>query len=191
MPRTKEQFTEMREKSRKLIMESALKLFSANGFHATSINKIAADAGIATGLAYNYFTSKEDLLDKIVKEALADFPDAVNTFVQEGLDGDNFSKLIDTVFDMVKDKKDSWRLIISVMLQPDVAEIGRKNLSQFGDKLAQLYENYFRKKGEKAVKKKVRLLIELIHAAILSFIISEDEEVLELIKNELIIKILN
>jgi AcrR family transcriptional regulator len=190
MPRTKEQFNEMRDKSRKLIMNSALKLFSANGFHATSISKIAADAGIATGLVYNYFTSKEDLLDKIVKDVLTDFPAVVNEFITDGLDSDNFNKLIDAVFTMVKEKKESWRLIISIMLQPDVAEIGRKNISQFSDKLAQLYESYFRKKGDKSAKKKVRLLLELLHAAILSFIISENEEVLDLIKDELIKKII-
>jgi AcrR family transcriptional regulator len=188
MPRTKEQFSEMREKSKRLIMDSALKLFSTNGFHTTSINKIAVNAGVAIGLVYNYFKSKEDLLDAIIKDSLADFNHLMDLQMKEALGNDNLNAFIDTVFDNVKLKIDSWRLIISIMLQPEVAEIGRRNMASFSNHIYQFTEAYFRKKGDTTSEKKARILDELLHAASLSYILSGDEEALELIKNELIKK---
>lgn len=188
MPRTKEQFNEMREKSKRLIMESALKLFSSNGFHATSINKIAADAGIAVGLVYNYFESKEDLLDKIIKDSLVDFNNLLEIQGKEAIGENDLNGLIEAIFDIMKAKIDSWRLIISVMLQPDVAEIGRRNMASFSNHINQFDEAYFRKKGDPDAAKKARILDELFHAASLRFILSGDEEGLRLIKDEVIKK---
>jgi len=54
----------MKEK-KKLIIESAIKLFAENGFHNTSVQEIANHAQISKGTVYLYFDSKEDLLLKI------------------------------------------------------------------------------------------------------------------------------
>ncbi|MFW5756578.1 MAG: TetR/AcrR family transcriptional regulator, partial [Tangfeifania sp.] len=67
MPRSSEQFNDIRKQKKKLIMDTALELFAENGFHATSISQIAKKAGISKGLAYNYFESKDEILDQIVK----------------------------------------------------------------------------------------------------------------------------
>ena len=61
-PRTKQQFEDIREEKRSLIMKVALELFAEEGYHNTSISKIASRAGISKGLLYNYFDSKEDLI---------------------------------------------------------------------------------------------------------------------------------
>ena len=47
---------------REHILESAMRCFAAKGYHASSIQEIAEEAGIAKGLVYFYFKSKEDLL---------------------------------------------------------------------------------------------------------------------------------
>ena len=49
-------------------MSVALKLFAEKGYHATSISQIAVKAKVSKGLMYNYFSSKEDLLDEIIEE---------------------------------------------------------------------------------------------------------------------------
>ena len=67
MPRTEEQFSEMREKTKQKILENALLLFAEKGFKGTSINDIAKSAGISKGLAYNYFKSKYDLMISVLK----------------------------------------------------------------------------------------------------------------------------
>ena len=53
-PRTEQQFEEIRESKKKLILETALELFASEGFHTTPISRIASEAGISKGLLYNY-----------------------------------------------------------------------------------------------------------------------------------------
>lgn len=65
MPKTKEQYEALRSQKMELIENTAMACFAENGFHGTSISSIAKKAGISTGLTYNYFSSKEDLLTAI------------------------------------------------------------------------------------------------------------------------------
>ncbi len=69
-PRTPQQFEQIREDKKRLIMEVALELFANEGYHSTSISKIAKSANISKGLMYNYFESKEDLLKQIAIEGI-------------------------------------------------------------------------------------------------------------------------
>ena len=55
-----------KEKMVKSIMESALQAFIKHGFHKTTMDKIAKEAGIAKGTLYLYFDSKQNLLHSII-----------------------------------------------------------------------------------------------------------------------------
>lgn len=50
------------------IMKAALKLFTEKGFHGTSTAQISKDAGVATGTLFNYFPTKEDLINSLYFE---------------------------------------------------------------------------------------------------------------------------
>lgn len=50
------------------ILAAARKVFSTCGFDAGTIRQIAAEAGVAEGLIYHYFDSKEALLDAVIRE---------------------------------------------------------------------------------------------------------------------------
>lgn len=52
---------------RTIIIEKAIKLFAAKGYHSTSIQEIAKACGIAKGTLYNYFESKEDVMLSVLK----------------------------------------------------------------------------------------------------------------------------
>jgi AcrR family transcriptional regulator len=47
---------------------SALRLFRERGFHATSINDIGADAGVAGTAIYAHFATKQELLAEAIRE---------------------------------------------------------------------------------------------------------------------------
>ena len=55
-----------KEKMVKSIMKSALRAFIKHGFHKTTMDKIAKEAGIAKGTLYLYFDSKQNLLHSII-----------------------------------------------------------------------------------------------------------------------------
>jgi len=59
------------------IVESARKVFCANGFEKGSIVEIAKDAGIAEGTIYRYFDGKRGLLDEVLQRHYAIFFDDI------------------------------------------------------------------------------------------------------------------
>ena len=50
------------EQTRETILQAALELFRENGFDATTMQEIAARAGVAKGAAYYYYASKEAII---------------------------------------------------------------------------------------------------------------------------------
>lgn len=50
------------EERRGQIVRAAIKLFSTQGYYTTTIQQVAREAGISTGLVYQYFRDKDDLL---------------------------------------------------------------------------------------------------------------------------------
>jgi len=59
--------TNRKELKRRAIIEASLKLFSANGFHKTTIPDIARSLKMSVGNLYNYFPSKDELAKEIIK----------------------------------------------------------------------------------------------------------------------------
>jgi TetR/AcrR family transcriptional regulator, fatty acid metabolism regulator protein len=56
------------EDRRTRIVEAAVHVFAHKGYHAARVGDIAAEAGVAHGLLYHYFSSKEELLETIFRE---------------------------------------------------------------------------------------------------------------------------
>jgi len=52
---------------RRQILAAAVKVFADRGFHEARVGDIAEEAGIAYGLVYHYFDSKEELLETIFR----------------------------------------------------------------------------------------------------------------------------
>jgi len=50
------------EETRDRILDAALRLFRERGFDETTMRDVATEAGVATGAAYYYYRSKEDLV---------------------------------------------------------------------------------------------------------------------------------
>ncbi len=57
-----------KRKKRKKIIEVAMRLFVERGFHGTPTSLIAKEAEIATGTLFNYFKTKDILINEIFKE---------------------------------------------------------------------------------------------------------------------------
>ena len=53
---------------RRLILDAAVRVFARQGFHACRVSDIADEAGVAYGLVYHYFSSKEQVLDTLFLE---------------------------------------------------------------------------------------------------------------------------
>ncbi len=53
---------------RRQILDAAIRVFARQGFHACRVSDIAREAGVAYGLVYHYFNSKEQVLNALFTE---------------------------------------------------------------------------------------------------------------------------
>jgi len=56
------------EEKRRLIRDAAVRVFARKGYHASRVGDIAGEAGVAHGLLYHYFSSKEELLETVFRD---------------------------------------------------------------------------------------------------------------------------
>jgi TetR/AcrR family transcriptional regulator, fatty acid metabolism regulator protein len=56
------------EEKRRQILEAAVRAFARKGYHACRVGEIAEEAGVAYGLVYHYFGSKEEVLQTIFRD---------------------------------------------------------------------------------------------------------------------------
>ena len=59
---------EKSERSRRQVLDTALQLFSQQGYRATSVRDIAVRAGVSTGNLYHHFPDKEAIFDALLDE---------------------------------------------------------------------------------------------------------------------------
>jgi AcrR family transcriptional regulator len=190
-PKTKAQFEEVRQEKRELILGTALEIFATYGYHGASISTIAQHAGIAKGLLYNYFKSKEELLKAVVNYGFKDFIDIFNPFLTNDLTDDlltpeMFHELIIKIFKIIKENIHFWRLYFALALQPGVMEIIVKDFEVFMFKHLELLEMYYKKQGSKNPRADALHTYVLIDGIIINFIQPLNEFSLDELENTLI-----
>jgi TetR/AcrR family transcriptional regulator, fatty acid metabolism regulator protein len=76
---------------RRQILDAAVTVFARQGFHATRVSDIADEAGVAYGLVYHYFNSKDQVLNELFLERWSLLLTAIEE--AERTDGTNRDKL--------------------------------------------------------------------------------------------------
>lgn len=148
MPRTKEQFEGIRKNKIALIKQSAMELFASEGYLSTSIAKIAQSANISKGLMYNYFKSKEDLLQSIVRDGVNETFEAFDRNKDGRLTTDEFEYYVRQNFILIKEKREFYKLLYTIMLQPNVHEIITSVQNDISTKVLTIANEYFEQNFE-------------------------------------------
>jgi TetR/AcrR family transcriptional regulator, fatty acid metabolism regulator protein len=73
------------EEKRRLLLDAAVHVFARKGYHAARVGDIAEEAGVAYGLLYHYFSSKEEVLRSVFRETWR----ALITTIQSVGEGDD------------------------------------------------------------------------------------------------------
>ena len=137
-PRTKDQFEEIRNKSRDNIEKTALELFALKGYHATSISQIAKKAGISKGLLYNYYENKEQLLNAVVTQVFEEIMRIIK--MNKNLPAEKqIEQMIIQTINHLKENITFWRLYLFLIHQSDVL----LKLSNAWEKMRDEYMEYF------------------------------------------------
>jgi AcrR family transcriptional regulator len=121
-PRTKDKSEQIRLSSKENIKNTALDLFAQKGFLSVTVEEIAISAGISKGLMYNYFKSKEALLDSIINDVLSDFSMYAETMKNCSSPIQRIENLIRMSFSMFKENKKFYSATMPLITQTAVSK---------------------------------------------------------------------
>ena len=106
---------------RKVVIEDAAKeLFIKQGFHATSMRDIAKSAGVSLGNLYNYYQTKEAMLESIINKYVVVIDEKIkNIFdeIDEPLERETLLQMSRAVKDVVNNNHDFWLLMYIDVLE--------------------------------------------------------------------------
>jgi TetR/AcrR family transcriptional regulator, fatty acid metabolism regulator protein len=77
--------TEIQREKRRQILRAAISVFARSGYHRSRVSDVATEAGVAYGLVYHYFGSKEVLLETIFRRTWSRMLEAVEEVEQSGV----------------------------------------------------------------------------------------------------------
>ncbi|MFN3605079.1 MAG: TetR/AcrR family transcriptional regulator [Leptonema sp. (in: bacteria)] len=114
--------TTKREKSEKRIFHAAIKVIAEQGYHNTRISDIAQEAGVAYGLVYHYFGSKEKIMYKILDEVTKKFSERIDKIDSETISTlEKLARISDYMFDTYLASKEVIKLLINeIVKEPKV-----------------------------------------------------------------------
>ncbi len=147
MPRTEEQFEEIREQKRALIMSTSMELFAEEGYHNVSISKIADKAGISKGLMYNYFESKEALIISIIEQGIEELFNLFDPNHDGYITDEEFENFVRKSSRLVKDNKRFWKLYFALFTQPKVYQLVEEKIHSVLFEMTGLLSSFFARKG--------------------------------------------
>ncbi len=131
---------ERTQRSRALVLQAALKLFSSRGFRATSVRDIAAEAGVSTGNVYHHFRDKDAIFQELLDQywRAIDDPDfPVNRAIAAGAFPDNLEELGRASRESVR----RYRPYVA-LIYVDVVEFEGKHIRKFYSDMAKRFETF-------------------------------------------------
>ncbi|TAN20119.1 MAG: TetR/AcrR family transcriptional regulator [Chitinophagaceae bacterium] len=128
-PRKKEDFSEMADASREKILKSAFELFANHGYSRTSVDMIAQKARISKGLIYHYFKSKEEILRGLFIQFVEETNEQILWNESQSPQA-ALQQLIDFSVHFITGEVKLNRLMISLVLQPDVIKGIKKDMER-------------------------------------------------------------
>ncbi len=88
-------FTDMASAKRETLLATAEALFYAEGFHATGVDRVVSEAGVARMTLYNHFPSKEALIEAVLARRYARYLEDLRTAVDGAAPGEAVSALVE------------------------------------------------------------------------------------------------
>jgi TetR/AcrR family transcriptional regulator, fatty acid metabolism regulator protein len=77
--------TDAQREKRRRILRAAITVFARSGYHKSRVSDVAKEAGVAYGLVYHYFGSKEDLLETMFRRTWRNMLEAVEEVERSGV----------------------------------------------------------------------------------------------------------
>jgi len=174
-PRSEEQFKQMRSESKARIVNAALQLFAEKGFQSTSIEAIAKKAGVSKGLVYNYFTSKDDLLEYSMMEVFRHTENGLSEILSIRDPVAQVHHFIDGMFDYVTEHIEFWRLQMNIMMQPEIPKKLRDSIMSKLHDYIHLFAGIFKTAGVDDAEGEGWMLAASLDGVLMYYLFSPDK----------------
>jgi AcrR family transcriptional regulator len=121
------------EERRTGILDSALAVFSESGYHSSSIDDIAREAGVSKALIYEHFASKQELYADLIARNARELTQRIGAAlvgVQLESGSSRLAIGLDAFFAFVEERRDAWRMLFRDVADPETATVVNRMLEQ-------------------------------------------------------------
>lgn len=113
MPKVSQQYLDGR---RSEILDAAIACFSRDGLHRTTMKDIVRKSGLSPGAIYNYFKSKEEIIEAIAERRQEKERELIFDAIQRGPAASALARVRDAFLDELGNPKERLRRRVSVQL---------------------------------------------------------------------------
>ncbi len=115
---------------RRAILDAGVRVFARQGFHACRVADIADEAGVAYGLVYHYFASKDEILDTLFLERWAIMLETIRQVDSEAIPArEKLAAIASFIIDSYTHNPDLMKVII-VEVTRAANSFGQTHLAQ-------------------------------------------------------------
>jgi AcrR family transcriptional regulator len=133
---------EKNERTKTNLFDAAVKVVGEIGYRDASVTDITTRADIAQGTFYNYFGSKQDILDQLLPELGESLLEFLGTQVGESTFLDREEKSIRAYFQFIKDRPEFYRILTEAQVYSP------QSFTRHTENLIRNYENSLKKTKE-------------------------------------------
>lgn len=113
MPKVSQEYLDLR---RSEILDAAIVCFAQDGFHRTTMKDIVRQSGLSPGAIYNYFQSKEEIIEAIAERRQAKERQPVMEAIEGGSAAKAIERVRDAFLNELENPKERLRRRVSVQL---------------------------------------------------------------------------
>jgi AcrR family transcriptional regulator len=121
------------EERRTGILDAALTAFSQKGYHATSLDDIAGEAGVSKALIYEHFASKQelhaDLIARNARELTQRVAGALSGVEVEST-VERLAAGLEAFFAYVEERREAWRMLFRDAADPESSAVLERMVQQ-------------------------------------------------------------
>src|SRR5438270_3080719 len=133
---------EKSERSRRQVLDAALRLFSTRGFRATSVREIADAAGVSTGNLYHHFPDKEAIFRTLLDE-FSSIVESRRYPLTRALTIGSFPENLEQIGSAARDSVRQYRQYVA-LIYVDVIEFDGTHIRKFYTDLTKRYASYLK-----------------------------------------------
>jgi len=109
---------------RAAILDAAMEAFATRGYHGTSLDDVAAAAGVSKALIYEHFSSKQNLHDTLISVQAGELFGRLAAAADPELRAEERLRGgVDVFFGFVEERREAWRALFRDAADPHLGEV--------------------------------------------------------------------